>query len=271
MRHKRIELNDQTDSFDKIKADLDRRKKHERKTKRRRFIKRSIMVSLLVCFLLAGYKFDQWEGSRLNKIHVKGNALLSDSEVVSLSKLKKNDRMILNWSGRVQRRLNKNEYIKDSHVKIIYKDQTALLQIEEETPIAYEKTKKNLIYFENGAKIELDDKNIKGIDALPLLVNIKDDALKNNIISQLKTVDEGSRIAISEIIHIEDKFEKESVKLVMNNGYYVFTSVETLPLLNNYATIISGAEPKNKCIYLLEYGPTEDTQVATAKPCDFEN
>lgn len=263
-------LNEETDSFDKIKADLDKRKKMVRRKKRKRTFKRILMIAVLILLGYGVYKFDSSASSRVNKIYVKGNNILNEEEIIKSANLAVNDRIYLRLPSSYKRKLEKNSLIKSANVKILYREQTVLINVIEEESIAYQRKPEPVIYFENLEQLELSPENEHATNTLPLITNVNDEAMSLKIVNNLKDVNQAARLSISEIIHINDKLEEESLKLVMNHGYYVFTSVETLPLLDNYATIISGTKPNYNCIYLLEYGPTEDTQVATAKPCEFD-
>lgn len=269
MRH-RVELNEETDSFDKIKEDILKRKRYERKLRNSKRFKKFSIIAIIILALFLIYKFDGWEGSRLDTIVIKGNNLLSHSEVQELSQLEKKDRIYFSFSKLIQNKIEQSPLIQSASVEIFRKERTILINVLEEEAIAYETQPEVNIYFKNGEKIAINEENIHGIEGLILLSNIADDEFKKEIVLQLAELNEGSSLAISEIIHKSEKHDEQALKLVMNHGYYVYSNLETLPLLDNYATIISGANPKNKCIHLLEYGPTEDTQVATVKPCDIE-
>ena len=267
---RRVELNEETDSFDKIKEDILKRKRFERKLRNSKRFKRFSKIGLVVLAFFLIYKFDSWEGSRLDNIVIKGNNLLSNSEVQELSKLEKNNRIYFSFGKLIQNKIEQSPLIQSASVEVFRKERTILINVLEEEAIAYENQPEVNIYFKNGEKISISEENIHGIEGLILLSNIADDEFKKEIVLQLAELNEGSSLAISEILHKSEKHDEQALKLVMNHGYYVYSNLETLPLLDNYATIISGANPENKCIHLLEYGPTEDTQVATVKPCDVE-
>lgn len=265
-----VELNEETDSFHKITGDIKKRKRKERRNKRRKLYKRTFKVLFVLFFIFLIYKFDAWEGSRLQTVVIKGNNLLTEETVQEISKLESGDRLYLTFANFIERKLEKDPLIQSAHVEMHRKEQTVLINVNEEKSIAYEVKPEMNIYFENGEKIAIDETNIHGVEGLVLLLDIEDDEFKKQIVLQVATLESSSSLAISEIVHKGEKLDDEALILVMNHGYYVFSNVETLPLLDNYATIISGANPENKCIHLLEYGPTEDTQVATVKPCDVE-
>ena len=57
------------------------------------------------------------------------------------------------------------------------------------------------------------------------------------------------------------------MKMVMNDNYFVYISIETLPMLGSYATLINGADEGNRCIDMIEYGPSEETTTAIVRKC----
>lgn len=267
---RRVKLNEESDSFDKIKEDINKRKKLERKIKRRRVLRRFLKLVALFCFFFLIMKYDQWEGSRVQNVLVSGNDLLTSEEVKKIAKIQDNDRLALTFKPLIKKRVLDNPFIKSAEIELLRGQGTVLIHVVEENPIAYEVFDGINIYFENAEKMPIELDKIHGIEGLVLLSNIEDEELKKALALQLGSLNEGSALAISEIIHKGEKHDEDALLLIMNHGYYVYSNVETLPLLDNYATIISGANPENKCIHLLEYGPTEDTQVAMVKPCDFE-
>ena len=267
---RRVKLNEEKDSFEKIKEDINKRKKFERKVKRRRILRRFLKLAAVFLLFFLIIRYDQWEGSRLQSVLVSGNDLLSKEEIKEMAKVDVDDRMVLTFTPMIKKRVMDNPFIKSVEVELFRSEGMIIIHVLEEEPIAYEVLDGVNIYFDNAEKMPIDLDKIHGIEGLVLLSNIVDDELKKEIALQLGTLNEGSRLAISEIIHKGEKHDEDALLLIMNHGYYVYSNVETLPLLDNYATIISGANPENKCIHLLEYGPTEDTQVATVKPCDFE-
>ena len=58
------------------------------------------------------------------------------------------------------------------------------------------------------------------------------------------------------------------MKMVMNDEYFVYLSIETLPMLSQYATLVNGANENNKCIDMIEYGPTDQQQTAIVRRCE---
>lgn len=264
MRWGQVELKQENDSVKKIKQDLESRKKRARRRKRKRLFKRIFILLFFAAFIYGLYQFDQSNYSRLETLVTKGNNVLSVEEIESQANLKINDRIYPLLSKNLERKIQSHDLIEKAHVTISRRKQTVMIAVEEKRPLAHDDS---LLYFTDELSVD-KAKNEALSDALPRLMNIADEEILKSLLKNLAKVDEASLLAVSEIYHKPNDLDKEYLELVMNQGYFVYTSINTLPLLNNYATIISGADPKNRCIYILEYGPTEDTHVATAKPCD---
>lgn len=264
MRWKQVELQNESETVKKVQRELKLRKQRQKRKRIKKISFRILAIVGVVLFTYGIYRFDQSEYSRYSHFHVRGQKYLSEKEILNNAKLKKNDRIYFHFPKRMQANIEKNEFVKKAEVKLKPFSQTAFINVEEKQALAYDD---ETIYFEQGLTRKIPkDRSI--LDTLPYLNNMDDKEVVKNLLTQLPKVTDASLLAISEIEHIPDDFDDMFLKLTMNDGYYVFTSIKTLPLLNNYATIISGVDSKNRCIHILEYGPTDDTHVATAKPCE---
>ncbi len=264
MRWKQVELQKESETVKKVQKELQVRKKMQRRRRRRRRLIRIFLIAILFAFAFAFYRYDQSDLSRYQYLHVRGQKYLGEEEILKDAKIKKKDRVYLHFPRQIKNRVEKNPFVKTAEVRLKPFSQTAFISIEEKQALAYDDHK---IYFEQGLSRALP-KDLSVLETLPYLHEIKDEKVMKHLFVQLPKINDASLLAISEIEHQPDDLDEMFLKLTMNDGYYVFTSIETLPLLNNYATIISGVDPENRCIHILEYGPTEDTHVATAKPCE---
>ena len=264
MRWGQVELKNENDSVKKIRKDLEARKKRARRRRRKIILIRLLLVVFLVGIIYGLYQFDQSQYSRVEHIVVKGNDILSDELVKETVNIKEKDRLYLMSAHAMERKLTSHSLIEKAHVKVSRKQRLVLIAIDEKRALAQDQT---YTYFKDEIKVEngqLDN----ALLSIPQLMNVDNEEILKKLLGNLVKVDQASLLAVSEIYHKPTDLDAEYLELVMNQGYFVYTSINTLPLLNNYATIISGADPKNRCIYILEYGPTEDTHVATAKPCE---
>lgn len=264
MRWGQVELKNENDSVKKIKKDLEARKKRARRRRRKIIFIRILLIVFFAGIIYGLYQFDQSKYSRVAYVVVKGNEVISDDVIKKTVNVKENDRLYLMMQKSLERKLNSHQLIEDVHVKVDRKQRLVLIAVDEKKALAHDKT---FTYFTDDVKIENTEIE-QGLLSIPTMVDITDETIIKKTVENLAEVDRASLLAVSEIYHKPTDLDKEYLELVMNQGYFVYTSINTLPLLNNYATIISGADPKNRCIYILEYGPTKDTHVATAKPCE---
>ena len=168
--------------------------------------------------------------TRISNIYIKGNNYLTDQQIIDISKLKNYPLSIKNTCNKIEKRLEKNIYIKSVKVtKNIYLNKV-YIEIEENYPLFYyESESKTVLY--NGKKI--DDKL-----NTPVLINYVEQDIYNKLIEKLKKIDLDILNRISEIEYIEDKDVKKFLFL-MNDGNYVYVDFKNFETLNKYLDIIN--------------------------------
>ena len=133
------------------------------------------------------------------------------------------------------------------------------------------KTGDTLLLLADNAFIENDTFKTGSV---PKLVGFDTSTLENNpsFADKLMKMDTSSFNSISEIHLIEEPLEDIYFKLIMNNGYFVFTNLDNILLMDYYPDIVSGiqtgSKPDNRCIFFLDYGHTPDSQSAVSRPCE---
>ena len=82
---------------------------------------------------------------------------------------------------------------------------------------------------------------------------INDSNLLASVCSKLAQLSNDNLFRIAEIYNISFTYDSNMLKLVMDQGYYVYCSVRGIPYLTNYLDIISTDQNQNqKCILILE-------------------
>lgn len=198
-------------------------KKKKRKLNKKRFLKFIVVVFIMSLFTYFV------SNTKITNIYIKGNNYLTDQEIIDISKLKNYPISIKNTSNKIEKRLEKNIYIKSVKVtKNIYLNKV-YIEIEENYPLFYyESESKTVLY--NGKKI--DDKL-----NTPVLINYVEQDIYNKLIEKLKKIDLDILNRISEIEYIEDKDVKKFLFL-MNDGNYVYVDFKNFETLNKYLDII---------------------------------
>lgn len=256
------------DPVEKIKSQIESEKKIIRKRIRKRKFKRLVKVFIIILIGVFVYWFDQSPYSRIRTINVKGNVHIPDEVIIEKSKLKENDRLIKALGYKIFQK-NKVPGVENVSVKLYYTKGQITLSVKEYMVVGYLEGPKLL--FSNNDLVD-----VKGVNDnyIPKLVGIDKKTIKNfpEFSDKLSRMDESSLNSISEIHRIDEPLEEIYFKLIMNNGYFVFTNLDNLLLMDYYSEIVSGIQkgnkPDNRCIYFLDHGHTPDNQSAVAKPCE---
>ena len=67
--------------------------------------------------------------------------------------------------------------------------------------------------------------------------------------SQEEEVDETIIHMISEMVPYETSYDEHMVKIVMQDGNTIYTSYESMPLLNDYLATLKSLKKKNVCLW----------------------
>lgn len=256
------------DPVRKIKSQIESEKKIKRKKIRKRKLKRLVKVILIILIGVLIYWFDQSPYSRVRSINVKGNVHISDEVIIEKSKLKENNRLVKALGYKMTQK-NKVPGVENVSVKLYYTKGQITLVVKEYPVVGYLDGPKLL--FSNNDLVDVKSVNDNYI---PKLVGIDAKMIKKfpEFSDKLSRMDESSLNSISEIHRIDEPLEEIYFKLIMNNGYFVFTNLDNLLLMDYYSEIVSGIQkgnkPDNRCIYFLDHGHTPDNQSAVAKPCE---
>lgn len=267
-RRKPVKLNEHNETVDKIKEDMKREKKLIRRNKRRRFQKRLLIVILIGLFIYGLVLFDKSDYSRYQTIKVSGNQFYSKNDIIEVSKVSPGSRMINNLPFMINKRVKKLPLVENADVNVYYNKGYLSIDVTEVKPVAYSQEETIQLYFSNGEIVDADESSFSMIADLPLLNGFTPEKIHPELLLQLSKLPDEAFLAISEIYLTPKEFDETAMKMVMNDEYFVYLSIETLPMLKQYATLVEGAEEFNKCIDMIEYGPNESSQTAIIRRCD---
>lgn len=259
---------DQKSPVRKIQDDIKETKKHKRKTRFKKIFKRMLVLIFFVSLGFGIYSFDQSPYSKISLIEIEGNTTLSDEFIKEELNLYENDRLAKALYYKFKNK-TETEHLAKHSIKMYYTKGKVTLTVEEFPIIGKIPGKKEKLVYSNNKVVTIENKSYPAVFTL---TNFTEEILEKypKFVENLNKVDKASFNSISEIKIIPEPLENLYFQFTMNNGYYVFTNVNNIQLLNHYSDIVSNLEEENRCIYFLDYGHTEETQSAVAKPCDFK-
>lgn len=210
------------------------------KKKKRKLKKKKLFVFFLfVVGILFAFSFMM--DIKINNVIVRGNILLDDYEVIKLAKLDDYPSSLKNLNYIVRKRLLKSPYVKKAKV---YKTSLTkvVIEIKENLPLFYYLPKKKTVL---SNKTETDDNF-----PVPTVVNYIPDKIYLGLVDSISNVDYAIVKRISEIKYDPNEVDDERFLLTMNDGNYVYLTLEKFSKINKYLEIIKSFDNKKGTLYL---------------------
>ncbi len=213
------------------------------KKKKRRLNYRKIL--LLIIFLgLLYITYNILISLKITNIYIMNNNYLSDQEIIEIAKISNYPSTFKNSSIIIKKRLTNNQYILDAKV---YKKwfKKVYIKVKENNP---------LFYNQNISKTILNDK--KATDKLydvPTLLNIVPDEQYERLITEMRKINFDIITRISEIKYDPNFVDSDRFLLYMDDGNYVYLTLNKFDSINSYLEIIKNVEGKKGILYL-DYG-----------------
>jgi cell division protein FtsQ len=164
----------------------------------------------------------------IKNIFVEGNSYLTDQEIIDLAKIQDYPSIFKYSSKKIERNVKKSVFIKKvkvtkKHLKEVY------IKVEENNILFYNSTNKKTV-LNNGKEV---DKEYNG----PILINYVPDKVYKKLIEQMRLVKIDIINRISEIKYDPSNVDEERFLLTMNDGNFVYITLEKLENINNYVKI----------------------------------
>ena len=222
-------------------------KKFKVKVTKKRLKIKNILVTILIVMLITIVVIDIIKLPTKN-IYITGNKILNDKTIIELAELTDYPPYINVFVKNIKKKLLKNDYIKEVHIKrTLFRK--IYIEIEEYKPICIYKDKLIL-----SSKESVDNKY--NINYVPYVINNIDE-IYDKFITKFNKVDEDILLKISHIEYEPNKLDKERFKLYMtdNNCVYITLLSEkdsSIENLNKYNNIVQKLENQKGIIYLDE-------------------
>ena len=217
-------------------------------------------LSLKGCIILAAVvmafsSFTVYYFSFDAKAHVlvcTGNYYLTDSQVYDLAKVSTNSRMYLTPSFVYTNRIEQMPLVKSASVS---KSNGRLkILIKEKNVIGYYvKGNKNYMLTIDNESIPLEEKYLKLIIHFPLLNGFTAQQRKD-ICAQFKknkkVLNRAVIEKIAEMVPYKTSYDKNMIKMTMQDGNVVYTSLSSLVMMANYQAMLTQLQGENVCLLL---------------------
>lgn len=214
-------------------------KKNKKKVKRK-ISKKKIFVFLFIVIITI-FVFKLFN-TNITNIYISGNEYLTDQQIIDISKLSDYPSTINNLSFSIKKRLQKNIYISDAKVKKNIFLNKIYIKIEENYPLFYSQDDKKTILY-NGEKIEKTENIMVVINTIP-------QKLYDEFLNKLRKIDINILNRISELKYSPNEVIEERFFLLMNDGNYVYITLDKFLTLNKYLDIVKSFNNKKGILYL---------------------
>ena len=202
-------------------------KKKKKNTKRRKLKIGRILIALTILVLFV-YLIKLICRFPIKNIFIEGNNYLKDQEIIDLAKLQDYPSIFKYSNRQIEKNIKKSDFVKKVKVKK-KKLKEVYIKIEENNILFYNSTNKKTI-LNNGEEIE---KEYNG----PILINYVPDKVYSKLIEQMRLVNIDIINRISEIKYDPSNVDEERFLFTMNDGNFVYITLEKLENINNYVKI----------------------------------
>lgn len=178
---------------------------------------------------------------KVSNVIVKGNTLYSDWEIIKMADLDDYPPTFENPSTVIERRLEDDDYIKSAHVSKRWFTQV-VIDVDENMPLFYYLPKEKTI---------LEDKSeVSDNFPVPTVINYVPDKIYSKFVKVISKTDYDIVKRISEIRYDPNEVDTERFFLVMNDGNYVYLTLQGFDKINDYLDVIKEFDNKKGTLYL---------------------
>ena len=190
--------------------------KKQTKTKKRKIKAKNIIITFLLITILALFIIYIYS-LKISSIIVKGNNLYSEWKIIKLAKLENYPSSMQNLSRIIEKKLEKDPYIKKAKVNKRFITNITI-EIEENLP---------LFYYAPNKKTVLEDKQETDSNfPVPTLVNYVPNKIYDKFLEELSNIDYKLIKRMSEIKYDPNEVDEQRFLITMNDGNYVYITLE---------------------------------------------
>ena len=209
--------------------------------KRRKIKLKAVIISLIIISIIGSFVYYIFQ-IRITNIYITGNTILSDQYIISLAQLDDYPNSMKNSSKLIKTRLEKNVFINFANV---YKEgflNEIYIKITENIPLFYYKIMDSIILSDGSKVSEMFD--------VPIVTNEISSDVYDEFIECMLKIKPDIMVKISEIKYDPNDIDKERFYLTMNDGNYVYVTLNKFESINNYINIVKTFNNKKGILYL---------------------
>ncbi len=226
-----------------------------------------VVVALIVFLIGAGAVFLFSPYTRIQAMVCTGNYYYTPQQVFAIAGLNINNRLFLYPEGAVEKKLMENPLIEKASV--VRDGQKLNVSIEEKTIIGYyEKDGANYLVSSSGERIPVENETeLRTLIHFPLMADLSEeniDKIAKECADHPDLLTRATFEKIAEILPWEESYDRNMLKLVLQDGNTVFTSIGSLHMMAAYPKILENLQGENVCLVL-----DGDNNVVNKVACDY--
>ncbi len=216
-------------------------KKNKVVVKKRKIKKKVIGICLIIMAIVGLCIYGLFQ-IRITNIYISNNEILTDYEIIKIAKLEHYPNSLENDSLKIKKRLEKNKLIKSVNVKKRGLFHEVYIEVEENKPLFYYQIKET--------NILADGKEYDGNYNIPIVTNEIAEEVFDEFLQEMNKVDKDVMLKISEIKYDPNDIDKERFYLTMNDGNYVYLTLNKFNKINSYLEIVKSFNDTKGILYL---------------------
>ena len=211
------------------------------KNRKRKLNKKRLFIVLILFFLLS-FIIVKVFNSNIKNIYVKGNELLTDQEIIDIAGIEDYPTSINNLSVTLESRLEKNQYILEADVTKSNLTSKITIEVKENYPLFYYQTENKTILYN---KDKVTEKF-----TTPTFINQIPNTVYDKFLKAMKKVKKNILYRMSEIEYSPNEVDEERSFILMNDGNYVYLTLEKFLAINKYIDMVKSFDNKKGILYL---------------------
>ena len=215
--------------------------KSKKKGKKRKLNKKRFFIVLIVFLLLVLFIYKLFN-TNIKNIVIKGNDFLTDQEIIDIAGLKNYPNSINNLSFNIKDKLEKNTYILKAKVTKKNFISKVYIEVKENYPLFFYQVEDKTVLYSG-------DKVVNKF-TIPTVINQIPNTIYDEFLKNMESVDKDILNRMSEIEYAPNDVDEERFFILMNDGNYVYLTLNKFLSINKYVSIIKSFDNKKGILYL---------------------
>ena len=192
----------------------------------------------------------------IKNVIIRGNRYLAEEYVRKIAGIEENQRYFFRFTGKIREQMKEDQLIRN--VTITRGENLSyIIDVEENTIVGYQITGSNrdvtsTLILADGQIIPFSAEYMKNLALTPMFIDISDENCRD-IAVQLGKLEFDVISRISEVSVVSFTYDENMIKLTMEDGYKVYSSINGLGYMKDYFDIvINKSDNSGSCILIME-------------------